>query len=197
MAACQAAAAQGARHVFLASSAAVYGPSDAALTEQTPPAPLGDYGRAKLAMERAALGWCGTHGLGLTILRIGNIAGLDALLGGVRPGQQVQLDPVSGQRGPVRSYIGPRSLGSVLVQLAAMAAAGQPLPQILNIAAAPPVSMGDLLDAAGVDWRYGPPNPSVLAKVELAVDLLEGLAGLPALAGQAETMVAEWRGMAE
>jgi nucleoside-diphosphate-sugar epimerase len=198
MAACRAAAAQGARHVFLASSAAVYGPSDLPLTEQTVPAPLGAYGRAKLAMERAALGWHQPTGPGLTILRIGNIAGFDALLGGQQDGQQAVLDPIAGQSGgPVRSYIGPLSLGSVLVQLAGLAAAGQPLPKILNIAVAPPVRMGDLLDAARVDWRYGPINPAALARVELAVDLLGSLVDLPPKAAQAATMVAEWRGLAE
>jgi nucleoside-diphosphate-sugar epimerase len=198
MAACHAAAAQGARHVFLASSAAVYGPSDVALPETAVPAPLGAYGRAKLAMEQAALGWHNGQRPGLTILRIGNIAGFDALLGGLKPGQQAMLDPVPGQQGgPVRSYIGPLTLGSVLVQLAGLVAAGQPLPKIVNIAAPPPVAMGNLLDAAGADWQYGPPNPAVLAKVELAVDVLAGLVDLPASAGQAAKMVAEWKGLVE
>lgn len=198
MAACRAAAVQGARHVFLASSAAVYGASDMALSEQAIPAPLGDYGRAKLAMENTALGWQQPDGPGLTILRIGNIAGLDALLGGLKPGQPAQLDPVIGQSGgPVRSYIGPLSLGAVLVQLVGNAVAGKPLPKILNIAGAPPVRMGDLLDAAGADWRYGAPNPAVLPKVELDVRLLAECVDLPPSAGQAAAMVAEWRDLAK
>lgn len=197
-AACKAATEQGAQHVFLASSAAVYGPSAAALNEQAMPAPLGDYGRAKLVMEHAALGWHRAGGPGLTVLRIGNIAGFDALLGGLRPDQTVRLDPVAGRTGgPARSYIGPLSLGSVLVQLAGLAAKGRRLPKILNVAAAPPVSMGDLLDAAGADWRYGAPNPGVLPKVELNLGLLAELVDLPPAAGRAAAMVAEWRGLAE
>jgi nucleoside-diphosphate-sugar epimerase len=198
LAACKAAADQGARHVFLASSAAVYGRSDKPLTEQTAPEPFSDYGRAKHNMERAALAWCKHHRLGLTILRIGNIAGLDALLGGLISARQSLLDPVAGQSGgPLRSYIGPHSLGTVLVQLAHLAAVSQPLPPILNIAASPPVHMADLLDAAGADWRYGPPNPAVVPRVELAIDLLAGLVPLPASASLAENMVAEWKDMAK
>lgn len=196
MAACAAALAHGGRHVFLVSSAAVYGRSDVAINEQTPTAPLGAYGRAKLAMEQAALDWYRAGGPGLTILRIGNIAGLDTLLGGVTPDQTVLVDPVLGQKGgPVRSYIGPQSLGFVLAKLAALAAQGQPLPKVLNVAAVPAVSMGDLLDAAGAPWRFGPPNPDVIAKVELDVDLLAGLVDLPPSTGKPAEMVAEWKGL--
>jgi len=196
MAACAAVRAQGGRHVFLVSSAAVYGPSDARVSEQTPAAPISLYGQAKFAMEQSALGWHRADGPGLTILRIGNIAGLDMLLGGVRPDQTVLLDPVMGQNGgPVRSYIGPQSLEVVVARLVGLAAQGQPLPNVLNIAAAPAVSMGDLLNAAGVRWRFGPPNPDVIAKVDMDVDLLAGLVNLPASSGQPDVMVAEWNGL--
>lgn len=196
MAACTAAARQGARHVFLASSAAVYGASDGPLTEQSVPAPVGAYGRAKLVMEQAALGWDRVDGPGLTILRIGNIAGFDALLGGLMPDAMVQLDPIAGQDGgPLRSYIGPQTLGLVLIRLAALAAEGRSLPKILNVAAAPVVKMGNLLNAAGVKWRYGQPNSDAIAKVELDVGVLAGLVDLPPSAGRADVMVAEWRGL--
>jgi len=196
MAACAAAQTQGGRHVFLASSAAVYGRSDVAVSEQILTAPIGAYGQAKLAMEQAALGWHRAHGPGLTILRIGNIAGLDTLLGGVKRGQTALLDPVMGQTGgPIRSYIGPQSLGVVVAKLAGTAALGQPLPKVLNVAVAPAVSMGDLLDAADVRWRFGPSNPDVIAKVDLNVSLLAGLIGLPPSAGELDMMVAEWKGL--
>ena len=196
MAACAAARAQGGRHVFLVSSAAVYGRSDDRVSERTTAVPIGLYGQAKFAMEQAALGWCRADGPGLTILRIGNIAGLDTLLGGARPGQAVLLDPVTGQNGgPVRSYIGPQSLGIVMAKLVDLAAQGQPLPKVLNIAAAPAVSMGDLLKAAGVRWRFGPLNPDVIAKVDLDVALLAQLVDLPPSAGQPDVMVAEWKGL--
>ncbi len=196
LAACTALRAQGGLHVFLASSAAVYGRSDLAVNERTPAAPIGAYGQAKLAMEHAALGWHRKVGPGLTILRIGNIAGLDTLLGGATPGQTVLLDPVVGQKGgPIRSYIGPHSLGVVVAKLAALAAQGHPLPKVLNVAAAPAVSMGDLLDAAGVRWRFGPPNPDAIAKVDLDLGRLAGLVDLPPSAGQPDVMVAEWKGL--
>ena len=196
LAACGAAAEQGARHVFLASSAAVYGPAPGALREKDMPAPPGPYGEAKLVMERAALGWRQQGGLGLTILRIGNIAGLDALLGGLRPGQPVRLDPAAGQvGGPVRSYIGPVTLGRVLARLAGLAAEGAVLPPVLNVAATPAVSMAALLDAAGVDWGFGDENPAVIPRVELDTELLQGLVDLPSGAGQPVVMVAEWRGL--
>ncbi|SEM89805.1 NAD dependent epimerase/dehydratase family protein [Pseudorhodobacter antarcticus] len=195
LAACNAAIDQGARHVFLASSAAVYGASDGVLAEDAVPAPMGAYGAAKLAMERAAMGRMQGAAPGITLLRIGNIAGFDALLGNVRHGLTAQLDPVAGQAGPVRSYIGPATLARVLVQLAGLAARDVPLPPVLNIAAAT-VAMGDLLDAAGADWRFGPQNPAVIPRVELDITRLRSLVDLPAHAGQAAAMVAEWRGMA-
>ena len=198
LAACRAAAEQGARHVFLASSAAVYGPSSVALAETAATIPPGDYGSAKLAMERAALGWEHDGGPRVTILRTGNIAGLDALLGGVRPGQPIRLDPISGQEGgPVRSYIGPTTLAVVLARLMGMAAAGKALPQVVNIAAAPAVSMAELLDAAGMNWAYGDPNPVAIPRVELDTRVLRGFSEMPPLDGSAADMVAEWRGLAK
>lgn len=196
MAACNAAAQQGARHVFLASSAAVYGSSDLPLNEQAIPAPTGAYGRAKLAMEQAALRWHSDNGPRLTILRIGNVAGFDALLGGVAHGRCVQLDPIAGQvGGPVRSYIGPQSLCFGLARLAALAAAGRSLPKILNVAANPEIKMSELLTAANIQWQYGPPNPAAIPKVALDIRVFAGLVGLPPSSGRADAMIAEWRGL--
>ncbi|QCO55604.1 NAD(P)-dependent oxidoreductase [Pseudorhodobacter turbinis] len=190
LAACRAAMDQGARHVFLASSAAVYGTSDRALPEDAPLHPAGAYGEAKQAMEMAARAAMPDR---LTILRIGNIAGFDALLGGITSGKAVQLDPVTGQSGgPVRSYIGPVTLAQTLAKLVQMAAAGQPLPPVLNIAAGP-VAMGDLLDAAGAEWEFGPPNPDVIARVEMDITRLRSLVDLPPAC--ATEMVAQWKGL--
>lgn len=197
MAACRAAEAYGARHVFLASSAAVYGPSAEALTEDMALAPLGAYGKAKARMERAGLAWAKGAKPGLTLLRIGNVAGLDALLGGLRQDRPAVLDPVSGQAGgPRRSYIGPVSLARLLFRLAEMAAAGSPLPQVLNIAAAPPVSMASLLDAAGAPWRYGPENPDVLPCVALSTARLRAILPDHVPAADPAALVAEWREVA-
>jgi hypothetical protein len=129
----------------------------------------------------------------LTILRIGNIAGFDTLLGGLRPGVPARLDPVEGQAsGPIRSYIGPVTLARVLSQLATLAAQDAALPSVLNIGAGA-VAMGDLLDAAGAEWTFGPKNPKVIPRVKLDITCLQNLVDLPPDAGQAATIVAEWR----
>lgn len=180
---------QGARYVFLASSAAVY-PAGSDLTEDTGPAPEGPYGQAKRAMEEAALDWQARHGTGLTILRIGNVAGADALLGAGGAGP-VTLD-ACGPLGPVRSYIGPVTLAAVLARLAALAAARTPLPQVLNIAAPRPVAMGALLDAAGLPWSFGP-TPAPRPEVILNTTRLQSLIRLPPNASQPRAIVAEWR----
>jgi nucleoside-diphosphate-sugar epimerase len=198
MAACRAAAEQGARHVFLVSSAGVYSPSSELLTENSDTTPDRPYCVAKLAMERAALAWRHEGGPGLTILRIGNIAGLDALLGGVRPGQTAELDRIEGQvGGPLRSYIGPATLASVIAQLVGRAAKEMPLPPVLNVAAGPAVSMASLLDAAEVEWAYREPADGVIPRVEFDLSLLRAFVDIPPGSWQAETMVAEWRGLAK
>ena len=195
LAALQAAAAQKARHVFLASSSAVYSPGPAPLREQDSADPPGEYGREKLAMEREARAFADDAGLALTILRIGNIAGSDALLGGAGTGP-VHLDPCGADPGgPLRSYIGPVTLAAVLGRLAAVAAAREGLPDVINIAAPLPVRMAALLDAAALPWAYGPENPAVIPSVVLDTTRLQALQRLPPQASLPRVMVAEWRSM--
>lgn len=185
----QAVCAQGARHVFLASSVAVYAPASQDLDEDTPPAPPGPYGAAKLAMERAVAGRSD-----VTCLRIANVAGADALLGGAQVGRAVTLDPVPGQAGgPIRSYIGPQRLAGVLAALALRAATGQPLPAVLNIATQPAVSMAALLQAAAMDWHFGPVNPAVVPRVTVSTKRLAALVPLPP--ADASALIADWRGL--
>jgi NDP-hexose 4-ketoreductase len=177
---------QGVRHVFVASSAAVYPPGDADLDENTLPDAQSAYGAAKLAMEQAV------QRPGVTLLRIGNVAGADALLGGLVAGGRCVLDPVAGQEGgPHRSYIGPITLARVLLGVADMAHAGAVLPQVLNVAAPGAVSMADLLDAAGADWAYGAEKASVVPRVVLDVQRLCGL--VPVATATAAALVDEWR----
>jgi hypothetical protein len=195
LAACEAAG----RHVFVMSSAAVYGdPGPDPVTEDTPLRPVSEYGRAKAAMEAAVRSWHSAQGKaapGLTILRLGNVAGFDALLGAAQTGVPVQLDPISGQTGgPVRSYIGPGTLSAVLAQLVTLAAKGDALPQVLNIAAPRPVSMAGLLEAAGMAWAFGPERPEAIARVALNTALLQSLVKLPPPASHPAAMVSEWRG---
>lgn len=186
---CDLARRQGAALVLLASSSAVYGPGED-LAEEAPLRPAGDYGAAKRAMEAAVAGRPG-----VTCLRIGNVLGADALIGAAVPGRPVTLDPVPGHEGgPVRSYIGPLAFAEVLARLCLRGIGGAgALPPVLNLAAAPPVAMGALLDAAGLPWAYGPPNPGVVARVTLDVARLAALVGAEATAATPAGMVAEWR----
>ena len=194
---CAAADAGGARHLFVASSAAVYRPQVQDNREDTPPDPPNAYGLAKLDAEqaaRAAIGQATPSGTGLTLLRIGNIAGADALLGGNAPGRRVVLDPVPGQNGPERSYIAPTVLAGVFSQLAGLAVAAAALPLILNVAQPGRIAMGDLLDAAGRDWGFGPPSDTVLPRLTLNTDRLAALLPLPATS--AKKQVADLAGLA-
>ena len=177
----------GARHVLLASSAAVYGAGP--FGEDAEPEPLSDYGRAKLTMERAAAG------RPATCLRIGNVAGADALLGARRHGA-VAIDRLPDGRGPRRSTIGPEGLARVLAGLARRAARGPTMPRVLNVAAPGVVAMEDLADAAGLEWHHRPAPAGVIAEVALDTARLESL--LPGAAGPADAaaMVAEWRRLA-
>lgn len=201
LAALRTAAAEAARHVFLVSSAAVYGPGPESsdLLETAPLHPANPYGLAKLEMEIEAcrfLASLGPGAPGMTILRIGNVLGCDALIGRARPGAEVMLDPVPGQAGgPVRSYIGPQTLAQVLRRLCNLALAGTALPPILNIAAPGEVSMAALLQVAGQPWRFGPANPAVVPRVVLDTSTLSALVPLAPGCGTAESMVAEWRAL--
>lgn len=189
----QVAADHGARHVFLASSAAVYGPGEH-LREEAAPAPVSAYGRAKAGMEAAALGWHARHGAGgpaLTLLRIGNVVGAGTLIGRARGPVQIHAGPDG--RGPMRSWIGPMTLGAVLARLAVMGAARTTLPRVLNVAAPRPLPVADLLDAAGIPWSLGPTDPPSLPYVTLDTAQLRAIQRLPAPALQPRAMVAEWR----
>lgn len=195
---CLAGQSAGARHVFLASSAAVYGQSSHDLVEVQAPNPKSDYGRAKLDMERDAL--CLAHSAGanmlaITCLRIGNVLGADCLFGGGLTERYVTLDPVAGHSGgPERSYIGPRAFAQVVARLIGQIAAGVYLPKILNIAAAKPVFMADLLTAAKVPFRFGRPNTEFFPKVSLSTKRLAAL--VPLGATDAAGIVADWQGLA-
>lgn len=177
----RAARARGAAHVLFASSVAVYRPGPDAIAETEPPDPPSAYGRSKAAAEAALKAGLAGSGTGLTCLRIANLAGADALLGGARKrGGEVTLDHAPGRpAGLERSYIGPQSLAGVLARLVDLAAEDpMALPEVLNFAQPGAVAMGDLLTAAGLPWRFGPgmaPAPRVV--VDCA--RLQALAPLP------------------
>lgn len=192
---CGAAKAAGVKHVFFASSAAIYGPSDVDLSEVHPPDPRSDYGRAKLDMERDVLCWAqraGQDGPGITCLRIGNVLGADALFGQAKAGHEIVLDAVPGQTGgPMRSYIGPGEFAQVLARLVRQVAANADMPKILNVATPGAVFMADLLSAGNFPFRFGPVNHAVFPKVSLSTARLAALVPLGAM--RAPEMVQEWR----
>ena len=181
--------------VLLASSAAVYGTRGGLLSETTPPAPVSAYGRAKAEMEARAADLGAELGVAVTALRIGNVAGADAILGGWREG--FALDRFADGRTPRRSYIGPATLARVLSDLATRAVRRRDLPACLNVAAPGAVEMGALLDAAGRAWAPRPAPAAAIPEVVLDVTALAGLVALDPKAGTAQMLVAEWRGFAQ
>ncbi|WP_299704843.1 NAD(P)-dependent oxidoreductase [uncultured Tateyamaria sp.] len=175
-------AAQGA-HVFLFSSAAVYGALQGPLTEDGPTSPQSPYGKSKLEMERLAA----RHPNPSTSLRLGNVAGADAILGGWKPG--FQLDQFSDNTTPARSYIGPGKLARVLNALAR----ANTLPKIMNIAAPKTVSMGALLDAASLKWTPQPATDRTIANVHLDTSTLERFTSFTDSDSTAAGIVADWK----
>lgn len=188
-----AAEAAGVRHVFLASSAAVYGAADGA-REDDAPRPLSDYGRAKCEMEDAALAWRAARrsGPGVTCLRIANVAGADALLGAPAGAAPQWLDIFPDGTGPRRSYLGPAALAGILTRLFAHVRAGAPLPALLNVALEGAVAMEALLAASGRPWLPRPAPAGALPLVRLDVARLAGLCG-PLAAADAAAIVADLR----
>lgn len=176
--------AAGVPRVLLMSSSAIYGRTPGPLTEEMPPAPATAYGDAKLAMEAAV-----AEAPEAVILRLGNVAGADALLGALgvqRPG----LDIFPDGRGPRRNYLGPVTLAHLLAGLAARPG---PLPRLLNLGGPGLVDMADLLRAAGRDWTPRPAPSAALAEVALDTALLRSLLPLPPDAASPARIVAEWR----
>lgn len=180
--ACQEAArAAGIGRILLASSSAVYGRGlDVPWNEDDRVNPPSAYGRAKLAMERLC------RGPDTCALRIGNVAGADALL--LNPARPVTLDQFPDGTTPTRSYIGPRSLARVLV---ALEQAPQ-LPPVLNLGSPRPVEMADLARAAGLPVRLRPAPGTARARLVLDCGRLEKLVAFDDRESTAEDIIAQW-----
>ena len=187
------AAAISAKYVFLASSMAVYGDGSGPHREDDPCAPIGDYGRSKLAMEQSARKIADHTGIGLTSLRLGNIVGADTLFSNIARGRDIALDRFADGAAPSRSYLDPVMLAEALDVLFSHARAGTALPPLLNLASEPAVSMADLLTAAGIGYRMRPAPH--MARPSISMDVARARALIPGLAvprGAAE-MVDAWR----
>ena len=187
LAAIRAAHQAGAGRVFLTSSAAVYSGTKGPLDEQATLNPVSDYGQSKARMEQEALALGNALDHPVTVLRIGNVAGADVILGGWQPG--MTLDQLQGGGTPTRSYIGPQTLAHCIHALTRIA----DLPPVLNVAAPGAVQMGALLDAAGLAWSPRPAPPSVIADVTLCTKRLEEYVPFTAQSATPQGIVREWR----
>lgn len=179
----------GAARLLHLSSAAIYGPADAA-SEATIPAPTGDYGRAKRAMEAHIARFHDLH-LHHICLRLANVVGADSLAPALSAPGPVTLDQFPDGTGPIRSYITAEDLARTLIALAALPPAA--LPRTLNIAAHAPVAMEALARAAGKDVIWRPAPAHATARVTLDTAHMARL--LPQIIPEADParMIARWR----
>lgn len=183
----------GTQHVFHASSIAVYQPRATPLREDDRIAPPNPYGAAKWAMEQcitrhatADLG----EGLHHCILRIGSIAGAESLAAAARSGTPPQLDRFTDGHSARRSFIAPSDLARVLEQLVALPQ--DSLPGRLNIGATSPITMDQLLAAAGIPftWRAAPAGARQQAVLDCG--LLETLVALDKLHATPGHIAQDW-----
>jgi len=138
----------GVSHVLLASSAAVYGTGHGEpFDEDSPLAPLTHYARSKALMENVANDLTASgKSPPVTILRIANVAGSDALSTVARAaaaaGKPMTMHKFASGKAALRSYIGPADLFRCICALAA--APPQTL-QTFNICAPAPVRLDALI----------------------------------------------------
>lgn len=187
----------GVAHVILASSAAVYGNvGDASLTEDTSLAPLTPYGISKARMEDTVQLTAANNTLpAVTVLRIGNVAGCDALLAAAirktKQSKPMQLHRFLNGRAPLRSYIGPSDLFDVIHALS-LRCVGQP--RTLNISAPEPVSLDAVLNGykshllPELSWKDAPVPIGIPARVVLSTTRLEAFINMSKIGKDAGTM---------
>lgn len=170
----QAAKRAGVPRMLVASSAAVYGPSDVPIAEVAQVAPVSEYGQSKVLMEQVLLSRARGGSMQIGLLRLGNVAGADSLLAG-QPRPTV-LDRFEDGTTPVRSYISPQSLARVIRDLVLLSHGA--LPPVLNVAAPGAVAMADLMQAASLPWTPRAAPADVPKRVELCTRQLQSLVPL-------------------
>lgn len=170
------AASAGIAHVILASSAAVYGHGTGQpLPETTGLAPLTPYGRSKAQMEEIAIKFSARQSAPkITILRIGNVAGSDALTKSATQAINANRPLVLHQFGngvtPIRSYLGPQDLAR---STEALVPPPDDSVRFLNIARPDPIAFEDLLLAyrstthPGLRWTLADAPDDTPARVVL------------------------------
>lgn len=178
----------GVAHVILASSGAVYGDaSTTPLTEDTPLRPQTPYGISKAEMEAAAhAAPFGDDLPAITLLRIGNVAGSDALLAAAQRhamlGKPMPLHRFPNGAAPMRSYIGPQDLFNAVNALS-KPHDGPPI--TLNIAAPNPVPLDRALDGykahllQHLTWVDAPAPSGIPATVHLSTSALDRIVEWP------------------
>ncbi len=178
--------------VLLASSSAVYGPGDGTpLSETAACNPINAYGVSKRKMEQAAEPYKDA-GLDVCCLRIGNIAGADAMLlnaASATSKNPIRIDQFPDGKGPLRSYIGPSAFGDCLGQLATHTGS---LPFLLNVAAPNPVHMESLADAALLPWAYRAAPAVAIQNISLECQALCDLVNFPMNAAKPREIALDW-----
>lgn len=145
----------GIRRVLIASSSAVYGEGQGEpIRENHPLNASSRYGVAKIRMEEAVY----EHAKDIEIccLRIGNVLGADALMLNAKKvdrSMHLEIDRFPSGKGPVRSYIDPVKLVSVISTLATYK---EKLPQVLNVACPTETSMSEIANIAKIEWKWRP-----------------------------------------
>ncbi|MDO6735075.1 SDR family oxidoreductase [Octadecabacter sp. 1_MG-2023] len=175
------------KHVILASSAAVYGAGDGTpFKEMDQTAPLNAYGKSKAAMEHIAKDFAATSSAPkITIARIGNVAGADALLAAAHrylaDSAAMPLHRFSDGTASVRSYIGPYDF---FVAIKALIPTPDTKLRTVNVVQQQPVSLDKLLAAYKVhllpdlNWIDEPAPNGVPHSVVLSTDTLQTIVTL-------------------
>ena len=185
----------GIKRVLLASSSAVYGFGDGSpMSEAHSCAPVNTYGKSKLDMEAMAHNIAADSNMEICCLRIGNVAGADALLlnaSKATPETPLIIDRFPDGAGPLRSYIGPTQAGDVLAQLACHQGT---LPHVLNLAGTAPIHMEELAIAATLPWRYATAPQTARQSITLDCSVLAALIDMPSGTHDAKTITLDWLG---
>ncbi|MCF2906222.1 NAD-dependent epimerase/dehydratase family protein [Octadecabacter sp. CECT 8868] len=175
------------KHVILASSAAVYGAGDGTpFREADPTAPLNAYGQSKATMERVAETFAAINNAPkITIARIGNVAGADALIAAAQrhsaDGIAMPLHRFRDGTASVRSYIGPYDF---FVAIKALIPTPKTKLRTVNVVQQQPVSLDKLLSAykdhllPDLSWVDRPAPDGVPRSVVLSNDTLQNIVKL-------------------
>lgn len=185
--ACSLAQTVGAQRVLHCSSAAVYSPGPALLTESAETNPPSLYGQSKLDMEHAIRGWeAETKDPPSSVfMRIGSVAGAESLFANMKPGGEITLDRFADQHGPIRSYLAPHDLVRICLNLIDRPDITGPL----NVAAPNPIRMQDLANAGQCQINWCPAPETAVQAVTLDTTRLQSFHTFDAEASQADYLV--------